>query len=477
MKAALQGPSGRIILGPAQLMVGQAPDNQLVITDPKVSPRHATVNLSLQGYSITDLGSTYGTFVNEQRLGPHVPRVLYRGERVRFGDTIYTYEEGDWIATDVPPTVAANPYQQTGYGAEAPPGRPPSASAYSPMPSTAYPSAYPPSGGSFNQVAVPPPPPPPDVQPPYTPQEQRSAMPQKSGGGMKIALIVLAVLLILALGGGGFALYAFTRPQPTISVTSSYTTGATPAGSTSTVLHAVGHNFSSDSDITFLLDDNAVPGVTNAHSDAKGNMTADLTIKDSWSLGSHKLTAKDAGGYTTKTAAPVMIVAQGQAHTPGPNGAPPDDASFTIKAEVQAHDAMTGAAGKPFTATLAVKGQPDPSGGTVCEANDDGQLHSSTGTANDGSTYVLKTVETCSGTYKGGKITYVQILTTFAANYSNGRTCTWKTPLNFQELSGTFSSATTVSGTYTLNPAPYTCTDGTSETSSGAKGTWTGTVA
>ena len=130
MRAALQGSSGQIILGPASLTIGRTPDNQLIISDAQASSYHAVVSLSPQGYSITDLGSTNGTFVNEQRLEPSVPRILSVGERIRIGDTIFTYDENAQAAPDLSPMGAPypyDPYRHTGYG---PQNQPP----YSPYP-------------------------------------------------------------------------------------------------------------------------------------------------------------------------------------------------------------------------------------------------------------------------------------------------------------------------------------------------------
>src|SRR5258706_2964772 len=113
MEAALNGPSGRIVLGPAEITVGRLSSNQLMVSDPKASSRHATISPAGQGYRITDLGSTNGTFVNEQRLSPNTPLTLNPGDRIRIGDTTFTYE----VAGAVPfaPTVYGSPGQGQAY--------------------------------------------------------------------------------------------------------------------------------------------------------------------------------------------------------------------------------------------------------------------------------------------------------------------------------------------------------------------------
>jgi len=133
VEAALQGPSGRIVLGPTGLTLGRAQDNQLVVNDSKASSHHAQFRQADvgQSYMITDLGSTNGTFVNEQRLDRNVARLLYSGDRIRIGDMTFIYEESS--VSQVAPTAYADSNQQ-GYQptVAAPPPQPPYAQPYAP---------------------------------------------------------------------------------------------------------------------------------------------------------------------------------------------------------------------------------------------------------------------------------------------------------------------------------------------------------
>jgi hypothetical protein len=100
MQASLIGPSGQTILGPAGLTIGRMQSNQLVVYDRKVSARHAVISSLKQGYySITDIGSTYGTFVNGLTLTHNVPHRLYAGDTIRIGDTNLTFQISDEFHT------------------------------------------------------------------------------------------------------------------------------------------------------------------------------------------------------------------------------------------------------------------------------------------------------------------------------------------------------------------------------------------
>jgi hypothetical protein len=507
MEAVLQGPSGLTVLGVAVLTIGRTADNQLVVNDPKASSHHAEVRPSEQGYSIIDLGSTNGTFVNNQRLDRNVPRPLANGDRIRIGDTVFNYTATDVAPgsysppggySEYSPTVvagsfvepSAGPSEYTGYGQGAQPpymSPPPYGSAqqqYPPPP--AYPP-YPPPAASAElpgRMQGPPPfpasPPPlqaapvsPQPYPPPTYLPDRVPSP-KPGGRSRILLIALAIIIVLGVGSAGIATYLLTRPHPQISVISKYHVGQTPAGSTSTTFHVSGQNFPANSAITFLLDGTTAPGSVTVQSDAKGNVQADLTVTSNWIVGNHTLTARDANNNSTKSGIPVTIVPQGEASTPGPNGAPPDDMKFTLNTSIQATDTSTGKAFSPFSQTLIVTGQPDPAGGTVCQSRDNGQLQNIPGTFTGGGSYTEVLVFQCSGTYKAGKLSYTETATSDKYMLADGGTCTVSTPYMYEQMEGSFTAPNTISGRYSSVATKTPCTDNTNVTSDATSGSWTG---
>ena len=109
MVAALKGPSGQtaLELGSGTYVIGRATDNQLVVNDARVSSHHAEIRPDGQGYSIIDLGSSNGTFVNEQRLVPNMPRQLLNGDAIRVGDSGFVYEAASNLDSSDDATVVA----------------------------------------------------------------------------------------------------------------------------------------------------------------------------------------------------------------------------------------------------------------------------------------------------------------------------------------------------------------------------------
>lgn len=109
MKAVLNGPQGRTVLESTVLTIGSSPDNSLVIDNIKVSAHHAEIHPEEQGFSIIDLGSIHGTYVNGERLDFNTPRMLSQGNSVTIGDMVFTYEIED--APHIDATLSANPDQ------------------------------------------------------------------------------------------------------------------------------------------------------------------------------------------------------------------------------------------------------------------------------------------------------------------------------------------------------------------------------
>jgi hypothetical protein len=66
--------------------VGRSAGNQVHIVAEKISRNHARILLTGDILEVIDLGSTNGTFVNDQRLEPNQPAVLNVGDEIRFGD-------------------------------------------------------------------------------------------------------------------------------------------------------------------------------------------------------------------------------------------------------------------------------------------------------------------------------------------------------------------------------------------------------
>ena len=359
--------------------------------------------------------------------------------------------------------------QSSGTYPGSPPAYPGPAPTY-PSPTPPYPGILPADGsqpiGGFGA--------PPIVAPPQTPAK-------KSGpSALLIAIIVIVVLVLV--GGGGTAAYLLTRPKPVIEVTSAFKSGSNYAGSSTTVFHVTGSKFSGSSTITFLLDEKDAPGSSTVMSNSDGNIKADLTVTTDWNTGNHVLKAKDADGYETQAGVTLAICDQGECGTPGPNGAPTDSLSFTLNVAGQAVDAENNQPLGQFTDTLSITGKADPNGGTVCQGRDDGSpqtLHGTVSTSSGTLDYTETVSFTCMGMYKAGQLSYTEMATSAVYDFSVGFTCTaTNAPFIEQQLTGTFASATGISGgKFMASQVTLFCDQGVGTAQFvGKTGTWTGTV-
>ena len=206
MDAALRGPLGRTELGATVLTIGSSPDNQLVVNDVKVSAHHAEIRPEGQRFSIIDLGSTHGTYVDSQRLDWNTAHLLTPGSIITIGDTTFTYEEGE-------AAPLASPFNGTRAsemsGGETPVGQPPPlVNAPTPGSIQTYPAYAAPQdnmqsapgfAGTYPGYAAP--------FPSYAPP------PPARRSRRRLLWISLIIVIVLGIAGGAAIVY-FTRATP-----------------------------------------------------------------------------------------------------------------------------------------------------------------------------------------------------------------------------------------------------------------------
>jgi pSer/pThr/pTyr-binding forkhead associated (FHA) protein len=152
-----------------EVTIGRDINNDIVINDSEISRRHCRLVMTDESYIIEDLGSTNGTWINEQRLtGSHQ---LVHGESFRLGDNVvleFALEGFDEDAT----VVSAGATPQT--------------------PQASAPVAEPPPQAAPPQQAAPPP------EPQFAGQVAASPAPAKKGVN-KALIIGCAGLFVIGL--------------------------------------------------------------------------------------------------------------------------------------------------------------------------------------------------------------------------------------------------------------------------------------
>ncbi|WP_206811805.1 FhaA domain-containing protein [Paradesulfitobacterium ferrireducens] len=83
----IEGPdTGKIFpLTEGSFYIGRHTQCELILSDPEVSRRHAALTQSEQGWMLDDLGSTNGTWVNNQRI---TLNAVAPGDRIQLGQTV-----------------------------------------------------------------------------------------------------------------------------------------------------------------------------------------------------------------------------------------------------------------------------------------------------------------------------------------------------------------------------------------------------
>jgi hypothetical protein len=89
-EARVQQPSGisqMTKLSPGSNPIGRGTNNSICLDDPKVSTRHADLYVSESRYTVTDLNSRNGTFVNGEKI---TQKDVYQGDQIQMGDSTIT---------------------------------------------------------------------------------------------------------------------------------------------------------------------------------------------------------------------------------------------------------------------------------------------------------------------------------------------------------------------------------------------------
>ena len=92
------------VLKSAQASVGSAAENTLVLDHETVSRRHATIDLRANTFTISDLGSTNGTFVNGGRVTRSIR--LRDGDEIGFGAVKYLLHSDEAAASGTTPRAS-----------------------------------------------------------------------------------------------------------------------------------------------------------------------------------------------------------------------------------------------------------------------------------------------------------------------------------------------------------------------------------
>ncbi|HEU5367873.1 MAG TPA: hypothetical protein VFU69_05400 [Ktedonobacterales bacterium] len=261
-------------------------------------------------------------------------------------------------------------------------------------------------------------------------------------------------------------------PQPVLSVDSGYVEGSTPAGSVGTTFDVSGKRFTPNAAVTLLLDGKPQTLSQPLTSDATGHISAGLAVTADWALGGHVLTARDSQGYVTRSPTPLVVVRPGEADTPGPNGAPADDATFTLYFNVQASDLISGQK-LSFQVFANITGRPDPAGGAVCNlAYDNNRPFTTKGQFSNGEKYTETMTTTCAGTYKSGKISYTETATSDQFKLASGVVCSTRHHFAYNVITGSYTTSG-FRGRYVSPGAVIPCSDGSSIIYDPLAGSWT----
>jgi class 3 adenylate cyclase len=92
--------------------IGRSPKSAVVLDSPKVSRRHAIINLQNVGeFWLIDLGSSNGTSLNKRRV--HQPVRLCDRDQITVGDVAFTFRQPEEITNEMRTTMAQQTIRET----------------------------------------------------------------------------------------------------------------------------------------------------------------------------------------------------------------------------------------------------------------------------------------------------------------------------------------------------------------------------
>jgi hypothetical protein len=80
----------RYIISRTGLKIGRAAPADIILSDARVSRTHCMVELSDDGVQVSDMNSTNGTYIDDERI--HGTEVLDVGSTLRVGNVSFVYE-------------------------------------------------------------------------------------------------------------------------------------------------------------------------------------------------------------------------------------------------------------------------------------------------------------------------------------------------------------------------------------------------
>jgi len=88
---------GQYLLSRSEYLIGRSPECDIIVDRQPVSRRHARLKRNKHHWTVQDLGSTNGLFIDGSRLEPSGPHRLNDGDQLRVGDTIFKFLSSDNI--------------------------------------------------------------------------------------------------------------------------------------------------------------------------------------------------------------------------------------------------------------------------------------------------------------------------------------------------------------------------------------------